>query len=106
MIDKSKAMNDFQITEQIYDELLTDFVVQADERIKAFESAVKNNDRKEAADIAHSLKGVAGNLRLDDCYNIARSIEIALKGNERATLDSEIANLKKAVAEIRTVIKK
>jgi two-component system, sensor histidine kinase and response regulator len=106
MLDKSKAMNDFQITEQLYDELLTDFVAQADEKIKAIESAVKKGGMKEAADIAHSLKGVAGNLRLDDCYTIARSIEVALKGKERATVEGEISNLKKAVDEIRAVLKK
>jgi HPt (histidine-containing phosphotransfer) domain-containing protein len=106
MLDKSKAMNDFQITEQEYDELLSDFAAQAAEKIDTFESAVKRGDMKEASGIAHSLKGVAGNLRLDDCYNSARSIEAALKGNDCATIDSELSNLKKAVDEIRTVIKK
>lgn len=106
MLDKSKAMNDFQITEEVYDELLADFVAQAEEKTKDIESTVKRGGIKEAADIAHSLKGVAGNLRLDDCYNIARSIELALKGNTLETIESEVSNLKKAVKEIRAVIKK
>lgn len=105
MFDKSKAMNDFQITEREYDELLSDFVAQAAEKINTLESAVKNGGMKEAADIVHSLKGVAGNLRLDDCYNIVRSIEIALKGNAFATVDGEISNLKKALDKIGAVIK-
>jgi HPt (histidine-containing phosphotransfer) domain-containing protein len=105
MIDKSKAMRDYQLTEEQYDEMLGEFVTQAEEAVSALESAVPEGRTTEAADVAHSLKGVAGNLRLDDCYAIARDIELALKGNVPGTVESEISNLKKAVEEIRSVIK-
>jgi HPt (histidine-containing phosphotransfer) domain-containing protein len=106
MLDKAKALDDFQITEEVYDEMLTEFVAQAAEKAEAIESAAKKGNVKEAADIAHALKGVGGNLRLDDCYTIARNIELAIKGNAIGTVASEIANLKKALEEIRTAIKR
>jgi HPt (histidine-containing phosphotransfer) domain-containing protein len=106
MIDKSKAMRDYQLTEEQYDEMLVEFVAQADAAAASLASAVPAGRVKEAADAAHSLKGVAGNLRLDDCCVIARNIEIALKGNAPGTVEAEITNLKKAVEEVRTVIKK
>jgi HPt (histidine-containing phosphotransfer) domain-containing protein len=104
MIDKSIAMRVFQIDERQYDELLEEFVVQADEKIAVIETNVRERNLKEAVAAAHSLKGVAGNLRLDDCYAVAQRIEAALKGNDLAALESIASDFKKAVTEIRAAL--
>ena len=106
MIDKSKAMRDYRLTEEQYDGMLGEFVAQADAAAASLASAVHAGRVTEAAAIAHSLKGVAGNLRLDDCFTIARNIEFALKRNDTGTVEAEIANLKKAVEEVSAAIKK
>ena len=105
MFDKSKAMNDYQITEQQYNGLLREFVAQASENIENIESTVRTGYSKVAVAAAHSLKGVAGNLRLDACYSIAQGIEAALKAADYDAANSGIAQLRKALDEIRAAIK-
>jgi HPt (histidine-containing phosphotransfer) domain-containing protein len=106
MIDKSKAMLDYQLTEEQYDELLSEFVAQAEGAVVTIEAAAHEGRTKEAADAAHSLKGVAGNLRLDDCFAAARNIECAVKGNDGPAADREISNFKNYLQEVRDAVKK
>jgi HPt (histidine-containing phosphotransfer) domain-containing protein len=101
MIDKSEALRAYQITEEQYDELLADFVAQAAGTIAAIEASTLRGDPKAAAPAVHSLKGVAGNLRLTGCFTIAQGIEAALRGNDRAAIDAGIARMKTAIEEIR-----
>lgn len=58
MFEKTKALEVFQISEETYDELLKEFVVQADLKIRAVESALENGDTETAAKEIHSFKGV------------------------------------------------
>ena len=104
MFDKTKALNVFQITEDEYDELLKEFLGQAEAKIRAAESALKNGDMETAAREMHSLKGVAGNMRLDDCYNAAIAVESALRSNDTASIEHWFSILYRWVNEIRVCL--
>ena len=103
-LDKSKALADFNISEQEYDELLSEFVEQAEKHIIMIEKAMTAGAMNDASEHAHSLKGMAGNMRLDTCFDIARDIESNLKKGVTEYLDRRIADLKIAVAVIRDSI--
>jgi HPt (histidine-containing phosphotransfer) domain-containing protein len=101
MFDKTKALNVFQIAEGEYDELLKEFLVQAGTKIETTESALKNGDIETAAREMHSLKGVAGNMRLDDCYKVVVVLESALRSNDGESAKKCLPSLRTSVDEIR-----
>lgn len=104
MIDKSKALNEFRISEAEYDELLREFIVQTDGRLPAIETALDAGDRAGASREIHALKGVAGNMRLDDCYNAAAAFESATKSADAASQRIWLSKLRRFVDEIRLSI--
>jgi HPt (histidine-containing phosphotransfer) domain-containing protein len=104
MINKQKALDDFQISEKEYDELLVEFVSQADDKIISIKQCLSDGKVLEAEHHTHSLKGVAGNLRLDDCYRIASTIDDVLKKNQQVSIDQYILELKHSIDEVRSSI--
>jgi HPt (histidine-containing phosphotransfer) domain-containing protein len=106
MIDKKQALDDFQITEEMYDEMLVEFVAQAEEKVCFIEEELQKKNTKEAEQHTHSLKGVAGNLRLNRCFMIASAIDKVLKSDSSPSLAAEILDLKNAIDEVRNSIKK
>jgi HPt (histidine-containing phosphotransfer) domain-containing protein len=104
MFEKKKALDVFQISEEAYDELLKEFIAQADVKIKAVEGALENGDTETAAGEMHSFKGVAGNMRLDDCYRAAVAVESALRSNDKASIEHWFIDLRRWVDEIRVSV--
>jgi HPt (histidine-containing phosphotransfer) domain-containing protein len=105
MLDKHKAIDAFHVTEAEYDQLLGEFVVQAEEKISMLTAALRRGDMTEAARITHALKGVSGNLRLETSFEISKNMDRAMKENNPAVMDRYISDLKAAVDEIRSSIK-
>ena len=105
MIDKKKALDDFQITEKDFDEMLVEFVTQADENIRSMEKALLEGKVQEAERFAHSLKGVAGNMRLDNCFLVATKVDAVLKMGPPVSVETLLGDLKKAVDEVRLSIR-
>ena len=102
MLDKTRALDELEMTEEEYDELLQAFVELADEQIVGLESAVSSGNDNEARELAHSLKGAAGNLRLDDCLAIASAIELALTEHRKDGFREQLDALAVALEEVRT----
>jgi HPt (histidine-containing phosphotransfer) domain-containing protein len=55
----------------------------AGEEINNFEAAINGGDLKEAANIAHAIKGVAGNLSLTKLYELSAQLMAKLRAGER-----------------------
>jgi len=104
MIDKSKALNVFQISESEYDELLKEFIAQAEERMRIIEKAVESGDSETVGKEIHALKGVAGNMRLDNCYNAAVAVESAIKAADDSSQCFWFSQLRRHIDEIRISI--
>jgi HPt (histidine-containing phosphotransfer) domain-containing protein len=105
MFDKTKALDVFKISEEAYDELLKEFIVQAEQKISAVASALECEDTETAAKEIHSFKGVAGNMRLDDCYNAVVAVENALKAKNCAAAEKQLLFLRSCVEELRRGIR-
>jgi HPt (histidine-containing phosphotransfer) domain-containing protein len=105
MFDKTKALDVFAISEETFDELLKEFIVQADAKTNAIGTALDRNDIEAAARELHSFKGVAGNMRLDDCYHAVIAVELALSNKDCAEAVRMTVVLRSCVNEIRGSIK-
>lgn len=105
-IDKAKGMAIFDITEEIYDEMLGEFLEQADQEIKLIKGSVEAGKWDEIQTRIHALKGVSGNLRIDDCFHCAKDMEQRLKTGDRNGFAVLLAKLEVAVDEIRTLLYK
>lgn len=98
--DKSKALRTFCIPESQYDELLREFVGISEEKVVLLDKALAKADMDEAAAIIHAVKGMSGNMLLDDCFAASRAVEDCIKKNDK---DSALAGLdifRQAVKEI------
>jgi HPt (histidine-containing phosphotransfer) domain-containing protein len=104
MIDKTRALRDFGISEDVLDEMLKEFIVQADGFAADIEKSTHKNDFDAAVRPAHSLKGVSGNLRLDACYKTAVSLEASVKAHDGPACKRALVELRKNIEDIKISI--
>gem|GEM_PF-2230712 len=67
------------IAEDVYDSLVRDFKTQSLEQIKQARAAASAGDCAGGAEIMHSIKGCAANLRLYAALSAAREAETAFR---------------------------
>ena len=104
-IDRERALGELGIPSQMYDELLQIFKVQTESTLQELEGVVASSNHTEIAKLAHSIKGSAGNLRLDELQELARKIEFAAKGNaDMAGISSDFTNLKALFADFKVLV--
>ena len=106
MFDREKVLKIYRVPGPVLDELLVEYVAQADEKIAAIESALAGGDMMAASLAVHTLKGVSGNLRVDDCHEAAVAFEKALKAGNVGEASGYVAAMKSSVAEVKSVIGK
>jgi HPt (histidine-containing phosphotransfer) domain-containing protein len=63
------------ISEEIYNELLCDFIVLAQDKYSQLEKAVAINSIDDVKKIAHSIRGCAANLGIETIAEISKNIE-------------------------------
>ena len=66
-------------------------------RNSGVESALEDGDTGTAANGIRSFKGVAGNMRLDDCYNAVVSVESALRAKDCAEALKRLPSMRSCV---------
>lgn len=66
-------------TRQDIDLLLTMFEKNARKSLHEMEEAVKRNDMEAISYAAHSIKGIAGNLKIDAVFVLAQKVDTAAK---------------------------
>jgi len=65
---------------KLYKRMLGLFV--ASDEFAKLEEAIANKDATAAADIAHAIKGMTGNLSLDDIFHISEDLMHKFRANE------------------------
>ena len=102
--DKQKALDELDIPEDIYDSLLNMFVDQTEPQIIDLTDAVQSRNFEKAAEIAHSIKGSAMNLRMENIHIIAKDIEGNVKGNiDIKTITEQIMKLKAMIEDMKNI---
>lgn len=94
--DRKRALDELEIPEDIYDELIEDFIAMAYEEIAKIETLItKGTDLVSAKKVAHSIKGAAANLRLEPAKDICLFMELKAESFEEIAV--KIKELKKEI---------
>ncbi len=97
--ENSKTLH---ISPETYLNIVSSSIVQTDKDISELENAIDNRDYSLIQPIAHRLKGVYGNLRLDMLYKTAEAIDILAKQKDDIDkIKEQFVLLKEAFAELR-----
>lgn len=78
-----------------YQELLSDFCKLLDKEVPLLNSAIKSKDTIAIKEIAHKLKGVAGNLAIDPLFRYFKSIEEELKSRNYSEIEMVFQEIEK-----------
>jgi two-component system, sensor histidine kinase and response regulator len=77
-VDMAGGLQRVAGNKRLYLELLGQFVARQGSAGGQIEAALENGDRKLAERLAHSVKGVAGNLGIDSLFQLAGKLQSAI----------------------------
>lgn len=80
--EREKILNDLQITEEVYDELLNDFVKYSKGHLKKLKGCLEKADFEGIHYILHSMKGSSSNLRLTQVVEAVKRMSTDLNGSQ------------------------
>lgn len=81
--------------------LVGSFTEESKKLIEEFEEAISSSDYEAIEHAAHSLKGSAGNLRLNEMHELSKEVEFAARAKTvDYPYDKACASLKKAIYSI------
>jgi len=80
---------------KLYKKLLHNFLINNKNSLKQLQSALKNSEIESAAHLAHALKGVSGNLGIQNIFSIAGELETAIKQNSSELYNDLLKKLNK-----------
>ena len=78
--------------EKLYRKLLSKFRESNRDVVNEIKSSMVAGDMETAVRLAHTVKGVAGNLGIEDLFPVAGDLKKAIKQGDTGTFDSLIAN--------------
>jgi two-component system sensor histidine kinase/response regulator len=103
-IDVSAGLARVLGNRKLYCRLLKDFVRHQSNAIAQLQNALANNAPNSIFDLAHGLKGVAGNLSLTRVYDIASALEAAGRNADQPAMIANIAALDTALQTLMPVL--
>jgi len=81
--EKEKILHELSgISSESYDQLLSMFIPQAKDKIVQIEKYAQKKEFEKIADLAHTIKGTAANLRLQSVKMAALEVELTAKRHE------------------------
>lgn len=86
-IDKDEIASTLGFTRRDFDRLLVMFSQNATVTLEEMKHAIEKKDMQGIADASHAIAGGAGNIQLNDIYELAMSIELSVKKNEDVDYD-------------------
>lgn len=81
-IDKDKIASQLGFKRSDFDALLVMFGQNAASSLEEMKNAIEKKDMQGIADASHAIAGGAGNIQLNDIYELAMTIELAAKKGE------------------------
>ena len=82
IFDPNEAADALGLPESLILEFVNDFIEQAREEMKNFEEAYEKGDINTINEVAHKLKGVAANLRIEDMRQLMENVQHAQNPQE------------------------
>ena len=75
---------------QLYAKLLSQFRAGQEDAVEKIRAALQGGDAETAARLAHTAKGVSGNLGAEALFRVSAALEKAIKEGDKETLDDRI----------------
>lgn len=101
-IDYDTAVNRFGGSETIYQRFLKKFL--NDNTYYELEQAWEKQNYEEIEKKAHTLKGVAGNLNLENLFSISNNLVQKIRNKQYENLDENYQQIKEEYEHVRAVI--
>jgi PAS domain S-box-containing protein len=102
-VDVVKGIARLEGNADLYRELISELAQSHGEDAAEIRGALHAGNRERAAKIAHTLRGVAGNLAATLICQIATELEASLKGGEPYNVDRLLSRLADSLAELRVL---
>jgi HPt (histidine-containing phosphotransfer) domain-containing protein len=93
-IDFEENAKKLSLPLEFYQELLEDFCKLLEKEIPKLSEAIEGKDAVNIKEIAHKLKGVAGNLALDSLFDRFKSIEENLQEQQYEKINILLSSIK------------
>ena len=87
-LDVKKGLSIVANNKKVYERLLKSFVGNA--FCEQLVEAINSGDADQIRQKAHSLKGVAGNMHMDELFELSRSIEAGVKDGRTLTATDDL----------------
>lgn len=97
--DLDALKNELELDQEDVVELFDDFKSFINETMPKLKSAVESGDMTESRSLAHSIKGSAGNLRIQEVYALSKQMQENSESSDAESLASNLAKLEAAVSE-------
>ena len=81
-------------------ELISLFVDTCRQDLQRMSAALERQDPRGVSEAAHSIKGAAGNMRFEQIYELARSIEEDARQRNLAGVGARVEEIRTAVGKI------
>ena len=89
---------------KLYRSLLLKFSKSQSDVVKKIRGALAADDRETAHRLAHTVKGVAGNVGASDLFEAAVAVDSAFKDEDRAAVESGLPRLEEELRRVLTSI--
>jgi len=101
LIDKAGGIRRTGGDFELYHELMDLFFEQSEEQIKALDVAIKNRQAQSIRELAHSIKGAAGNLGVNYVQQSALVLEQIGFENQLDRAEEAISTLKMEIHRVK-----
>ncbi|MEW5772445.1 MAG: transporter substrate-binding domain-containing protein [Thermodesulfobacteriota bacterium] len=99
-VDAALGLRRVAGNEKLYRKLLADFARDYPGSVEAIRAALDEGRADEAARLAHTLKGVAGNIGAMDLHLAAKDVDAALKAGDPAAARAALGSTAERLAEV------
>jgi len=102
LIDRKRALQEINISEKMFNELLNVFIEQTEPALKILEEKAEKRKYEEIRKKAHFIGGSAGNLRIEGIRSLAKEIELeAMEKREISVIKSHIGKLRNDFEKVK-----
>ncbi|MBF0126158.1 MAG: response regulator [Magnetococcales bacterium] len=103
-VDVDKGLTHLGGSRSLYRKLLARFYEQQRYSVDEIKEALEGDDLRKAVRLAHSIKGVAGNMGADSLQQAAHALEEAIQGENRAERERCVVNFDALLTPLMEVI--
>jgi len=97
--DVDALISELELDQEDIVELFDDFKEFIEETMPELKKSIESSDMGKARSQSHSIKGSAGNLRINEVYEISKRMQDEAENSDSSGLEADYVKLEAAVAE-------